>query len=1347
MTNILQSAAGEAQHSRPRFLLRCADFFGNMWFGVTVLTLVLVYCWVGSAGTYPFEWFPRQTFEKTEMEWFTWWPFLVLVGLLCLSLCSATLRRIPLDLPNLGTWSAHLGILVLVLGSGIYYSQKLEGDIAVYRRQAVVQVDGGQPTSLVLRPGEQAVVQGEKRAYRVRVANLQPNYELLTGEDKGKRTYAAQLEFTPLGDDGRSFVRQLLVGYPQYTEDVVPGQGRAIKALGRRLVDEAVVARLEYAPTDLLTLHDRPAIYVRRDGDESWVQYPVEGLPRYHDYVAAPGDAVVAQGEPAPRTGRLSVDLRAKEAGLTGVDLRILGFLPFAHMQQRWVPGGDHFDPYLRFTLSAGGAEMSDFMLANDPQRSRLSIDEGLLAVSFKWVSDPESLEALIRPTGVPRLRVTVKDRGVSQDVPLDRAAEGPVAIAGTGYQVQLAQLYSNWTLASSSEPAQMAVVRVERGGQSFLRAVVAPRVELSQDLTDSGHMRGGLVDEKIRIELLDLLETGIIIVGGTEGLHVVVVGQDGQVHHQQASVGRAVPLFDGQMQLLIHELSANSQKVRVPVVIPRAERDQKAGSFYSMVQLELREGQATRRVWLDYSNYPHPSRTGYYPRVLRLADGRRIELLYSRESLRLGTPIALEDFRLEVFPGGTRERDYISRIRFFEDGQWSEIHEVRSNQPTEHDGWWLFQATWDPPAPERNYAGMNYTGLGVGNRHGVGVMLFGSLLTVFGALWAFYFKPVLLLRRREEGRHAAGRRAAGVPAVLMLLVVGAGLPAVRAADLSVARSFQESVDLDAFRAAAAQEGGRVKTIDSLAREKLKYVNSRLVAKVDPVIWYLDMVLIPEHYVEAPVIRIKNKALRQRLAQGVRSVVPAAEREGLIADPVLAQMVDDGLVSIRFLDHPAVRSVLGQLEADLRQTGKAVNQVRNARALADSRVLRSLLRVVPPPGGGQIDPWFTLDAAISGGAPADSVHAGMVGGGVPGLDPALAGRLGEAWSRLEKSWRFQDAEQASAALVELAEGLRSVNPALYPDDARLGWELWYYKHNKLTAGWLIYFFAIPLLLMAFLYGFRWARVAGLGLFFIAFVVHSFSIFLRWWLAGRIPNANMFEAVIASAWFGGVVALLLEWVLRRQRLRLLPALCASAYAMVAMMFGNFMTVTLSSDITTVMPVLDRTIWLYIHTNVIIASYALIFFASVTAVLYLVFRGLHRLAPKLLGEQWGPRVFARGGASSVILGRQRLDEDNAGLARTLDGATMVFLEVAFVTLWVGTVLGAVWADVSWGRPWGWDPKEVFALNTWLVFLVLLHVRIKVRDKALWTAILAVIGCAVMIFNWVAVNFVIVGLHSYA
>ena len=92
-------------------------------------------------------------------------------------------------------------------------------------------------------------------------------------------------------------------------------------------------------------------------------------------------------------------------------------------------------------------------------------------------------------------------------------------------------------------------------------------------------------------------------------------------------------------------------------------------------------------------------------------------------------------------------------------------------------------------------------------------------------------------------------------------------------------------------------------------------------------------------------------------------------------------------------------------------------------------------------------------------------------------------------------------------------------------------------------------------------------------------------------------------------------------------------------------------------------------------------------------------------------------------------------------------MILMELSFVMLWAGIVMCAIWADHSWGRPWGWDPKEVFALCTFIIFALLVHVRLKVRDKGLWTAILAVIGAGVMLFNWIVINFVITGLHSYA
>ncbi len=92
-------------------------------------------------------------------------------------------------------------------------------------------------------------------------------------------------------------------------------------------------------------------------------------------------------------------------------------------------------------------------------------------------------------------------------------------------------------------------------------------------------------------------------------------------------------------------------------------------------------------------------------------------------------------------------------------------------------------------------------------------------------------------------------------------------------------------------------------------------------------------------------------------------------------------------------------------------------------------------------------------------------------------------------------------------------------------------------------------------------------------------------------------------------------------------------------------------------------------------------------------------------------------------------------------------MVILQMAFWFLGTGIICGAVWADHSWGRPWGWDPKETFALVTWIVYLVIVHLRFVTKARSDVTAWLSVVGFAVMMFNWIGVNFWLVGLHSYA
>jgi ABC-type transport system involved in cytochrome c biogenesis permease subunit len=104
--------------------------------------------------------------------------------------------------------------------------------------------------------------------------------------------------------------------------------------------------------------------------------------------------------------------------------------------------------------------------------------------------------------------------------------------------------------------------------------------------------------------------------------------------------------------------------------------------------------------------------------------------------------------------------------------------------------------------------------------------------------------------------------------------------------------------------------------------------------------------------------------------------------------------------------------------------------------------------------------------------------------------------------------------------------------------------------------------------------------------------------------------------------------------------------------------------------------------------------------------------------------------------------------SALLRDLDTAQMTVLQLAFWTLGVGILLGAWWADHSWGRWWAFDPKETWALITWIVYLIVIHVRMAgLKDKGLTTAWLSVIGFIVMLWTYFGVNLLLPGLHAYA
>jgi hypothetical protein len=183
------------------------------------------------------------------------------------------------------------------------------------------------------------------------------------------------------------------------------------------------------------------------------------------------------------------------------------------------------------------------------------------------------------------------------------------------------------------------------------------------------------------------------------------------------------------------------------------------------MVKVNLNVAGVNQSAWVPFHTYPFRSsaenlrRFRYHPTEVRLPDGRTVELVLSRRRVPLPAPVVLEDFELTTHVGGfsgqtSSIRNWTSLVRFGKDGGWTDPLRVSVNDPVEFGGFWYFQAQWDPPMASRfagdpPSAGLNYTVLGVGNRHGVLVQLIGCAIAVTGMLYAFYVKPVLRRRRR----------------------------------------------------------------------------------------------------------------------------------------------------------------------------------------------------------------------------------------------------------------------------------------------------------------------------------------------------------------------------------------------------------------------------------------------------------------------------------------------------------------------------------------------------------------------------------------------------------------------
>jgi len=372
----------------------------------------------------------------------------------------------------------------------------------------------------------------------------------------------------------------------------------------------------------------------------------------------------------------------------------------------------------------------------------------------------------------------------------------------------------------------------------------------------------------------------------------------------------------------------------------------------------------------------------------------------------------------------------------------------------------------------------------------------------------------------------------------------------------------------------------------------------------------------------------------------------------------------------------------------------AFNAMLSLGARFDALSTASSFRPIPPLSGSASDSshadWRTTGAALLG-----TFETGLVDHNVL------------AYAGLAQAWRNQKHEQFNEIVRLYRDQLQT---QFAPELRKTDTETRFNSAAPFYRSMLLYVLAFVLAIISWL---KWPDVLGRTAFWLilcAFVATSAGIATRMWLEGRPPVTNLYSSALFVGWGAVLLCLVLE------------ALYKNAIGSVAAGLIGFSTLliahhlSLSGDTLEMMrAVLDSNFWLATHVIIITIGYSATFLAGFLALIYIL-RG----------------VFTRS-----------LDKATAtALSR------MVYGIVCFATLFslIGTVLGGIWADQSWGRFWGWDPKENGALIIVIWNAIILHARWGglVRQRGLMC--LAVFGNIVTAWSWFGTNMLGVGLHSY-
>jgi ABC-type transport system involved in cytochrome c biogenesis permease subunit len=347
--------------------------------------------------------------------------------------------------------------------------------------------------------------------------------------------------------------------------------------------------------------------------------------------------------------------------------------------------------------------------------------------------------------------------------------------------------------------------------------------------------------------------------------------------------------------------------------------------------------------------------------------------------------------------------------------------------------------------------------------------------------------------------------------------------------------------------------------------------------------------------------------------------------------------------------------------------------------------------VIPPTDPANKDGWRNIGASLK-----EAMREG-------GVHPAA-----KAYAIMATGYGKNQPDVFNAAVTEYRDNYLK---GKFDKELKKGREEWFFNHYE------FFIKALTIYIVALLFGCAfwftwgsWLRTTGVALATLAFIIHTSGLIFRMHLEGRPPVTNLYSSAIFIGFAAVALGLLLERIFKDG----IGLVTASVVGFATLVIAH--NLSLDGDTMKLLQaVLDTNIWLATHVVAITLGYSAMFLAGALATKYIL-RG----------------VFSK---NLTPVASKRFTQ-------------MVYGIVCFATLFsfVGTVLGGIWADQSWGRFWGWDPKENGALMIVIWCAVILHARWggMIRERGLMA--MAIFGNIVTAYSWFGVNMLGIGLHSY-